>query len=554
MTDKISNLALVIFSTIIIGLVLVVFFIINFDDHVDASRNSPNLSVLPNVNDIGEYDVYELAFNYDQSGIINPWEDVTIIAQFTSPGKKRVNISGFYYDTDTWKVRFAPNEIGKWNWKTTFQSSFGKKVTKMGSFNVTASENPGFVRKSADSQFRLAFDNGLSYNPIGIGDCVLDFNQNGQINDEWGLDGDTRPPAPPIGNLVDMNTYLSTYGVAGFNLFRWSVDNCSFKLWDYISTSGNAYLVREGKWGDELVQNLHQNGFRIWMTIFGFQPSYPDAVADSPEQAAINRYVNYVMARYGAYVDIWELANEANLPDTWLTSTANYLRSIDPFKRLISTSWERPDLSVIDINSPHWYEHESEFTSDWRAYQRAAKQKPLHKPIIYGEQGNGGGTGVCNWDDASALRMRLRTWSAFFNDISLIFWNTSQAKDYCPEGSPANIYLGPEERSYIRILQDFTGNFDATTAISSPAIVSNPEIVRGYVLRSTTKYAAYLHAYTDHTHPTTDVSLTVDVPANGMLQWINPTNGVVIESYAVPSGVRHISVPPFTIDIALIVM
>jgi hypothetical protein len=161
-------------------------------------------------------------------------------------------------------------------------------------------------------------------------------------------------------------------------------------------------------------------------------------------------------------VDFWELLNERHASDEWASTMADHVRSIDPDRKLISTSWEMPSLSAIDINVPHWSESESELQSDRRVQEVATEWKQAGKPVIVGEQGN---TGM-NWDPLSGQRMRLRTWTALFQEISVIFWNTSWSKAgmhggrYSP-GKVANIYLGLEERGYIRVLQDFASRLDA---------------------------------------------------------------------------------------------
>ena len=136
---------------------------------------------------------------------------------------------------------------------------------------------------------------------------------------------------------VDVGTYLGAYQAAGVNLFRWSVDNCAFNLYQRIAPQGNVYMEREGNWGDRLVRELRSHGFRVYMSIFGFNP--PFATDASPEQInAVERYVKYVVDRYGAYVDFWELMNEAQVSTAWYTQIATYLRSVDPYHHPIATS------------------------------------------------------------------------------------------------------------------------------------------------------------------------------------------------------------------------
>ena len=48
----------------------------------------------------------------------NPFEDVDISAVFTS-GKQKIVVPGFWDGDDTWKVRFALNKEGLWNYTVT---------------------------------------------------------------------------------------------------------------------------------------------------------------------------------------------------------------------------------------------------------------------------------------------------------------------------------------------------------------------------------------------------------------------------------------------------
>jgi hypothetical protein len=72
------------------------------------------------------------------------------------------------------------------------------------------------------------------------------------------------------------------------------------------------------------------------------------------------RYLKYSVARWGAYVDFWELLNEQSADQRWIQMMADYVHSIDPYHRPVTTSWEQPELSSLDFNSPHWYAREAE--------------------------------------------------------------------------------------------------------------------------------------------------------------------------------------------------
>lgn len=513
---------------------------------------------------VSRYDVFEQTFHWKSAAYSNPWEQVQLTLALVSPSGRTVSVGGFYDAPDTWKARFAPAEIGVWSWQATLTDSQEKKEEK-GSFTVAKSNNPGFVRANPVNKFRWAFEDGTPYHPIGIGDCVRTrshHDPNAGVLDSWGLDGGFRRPGVEE-SRVPMDTYFKAYSDAGVNLFRWSVDNCAFNLYRTISSGGNVYLLEEGAAGDKLVRKLKEHDLRVYMVLFAFKPpgaghsgnhAAPPHLDVSPrpnppnatqEFDAIKRYVKYVVDRYGAYVDFWELMNEASVSDEWYREIIPYLRSVDPYKHPISTSWEKPQVDGIEINSPHWYQKENEFDSDHETWKRFERWKAHGKPVIVGEQGNS----VQNWDERSGLRMRLRSWTAFFAEGVLIFWNSSGSKDYKNAGA-ANIYLGPEERGYLKVLQDFTQGFDARAAITTVQ-VSDTKLVRAYALTSSTSYAAYLHAYTDHAKPTTGITVTIEPQTAGLATWMEPSTGRVLNTQSVEAGRQTLAVPPFTIDVAL---
>jgi hypothetical protein len=483
---------------------------------------------------ISRYGVFERSFHQTSSGYANPWEQVSLAVTFTSPSGRRTRIGGFYAGPDTWKVRFSPAQKGRWRWEATLADSTQTQKTR-GTLVVVGGTGHGFADRSPYNRFRWTFADGSPYYPLGIGDCVLDVGRSGSPFDDFNVDA-TRGP-------VDVRTYLSAYQAAGVNLFRWSVDNCAFGLYQRIAPEGNVYLEREGDWGDRLVSELRSHGLRVYMSIFGFNPPFVND--PSPEQLnAVERYVKYVVDRYGAYVDFWELMNEAKASAAWYTRIATYLRSVDPYHHPIATSYERPDLPVIDVNSPHWYERESEPDSDLRTWNVFTAWKSAGKPVIVGEQGNSGQ----NWDERSAVRMRLRAWTAFFAEGTIIFWNTSGIKNY--RSAAANIYLGPEERGSLNVLQRFTQGFDPRARIV-PINASAPATVRGYALSGPREFGAYLHAFRNQAAPTTGVRLTIRARSTGSATWIDPVGGRVLARSTVRRGTRQLVVPPFLVDVAL---
>jgi len=504
------------------------------------------IGVSMSASSVPRYGVFELNITHRETVFSNVWEDPAITVTFTSPADKIYRVGGFYDSSDLWKARFAPSEAGVWRWALEWRDAQGVQNAN-GTFESAASSEKGFVRRHPTNPFRLVFDDGSLYPALGIGDCMLDTDHSGSPIDSWGFDGGFRPPGTEPGTGTDIDTYMRAYGGAGFNLFRWSVDNCAFKLWDRIDPSGNVYLQREGQFGDTLVTRLRQNGFRTYMTIFGFNPPFPTDTGNPAKMNAVKRYAKYEVDRYGAYIDFWELMNEypnppASIKDEWYSIVGDYIRSIDPYQHLISTSWQRPDLAAIEINSPHWYQDESEFDSDRETDRNFRHWKASGKLVIVGEQGNN----LKNWDERSALRMRLRSWTAFFSEGTLIFWNVSGFKDN--RAVPASLYLGPEERSYIRVLQDFTAAADSD--IGQFTLTPSSASIRAYGLKSSGVILGYFHHFTSH-QETVSSSLTLDMPTAGTAVWIDPATGKTLQVAPVGRGRQTLIMPPFAVDVAL---
>jgi len=421
------------------------------------------------------------------------------------------------------------------------------------------------VRRHPRNPFRLVFDDGSAYFPIGLQECFGDGTATGSVLDAQSLEGPFRmdrkgrpalPPGPmfqpgPSNNPVNADIYFRRYARCGFNLFRFSQKNCSYELYRDLDN----YLVQEGIMTDELLAHVRKYGMRIFYGIFGYQKVFNDDPDNAEGMEKVKRFVKYSVDRWGAYVDFWEFLNEQHADDKWYEIMVGYLRSIDPYHHPITTSWERPELPGIQINAPHWYQRENELESDLVTVTRAKKWKKYNMPVIVGEQGNHtdkkrppppGVGGV--WDERSALRMRIRSWTAFFNEIAFIFWNTSYAKD----GHYMNIWLGPKEREYVRALQDFAYCLDPDI-VMAPVTVSDSSLVRAYALVSRKRAGVYLHHYSNHTEPVRGLRVTLDVPAPAKGYWYCPETAAILEIVDAPAGKQTFTVPEFTVDLAFLV-
>ncbi|NQU25123.1 MAG: DUF5060 domain-containing protein [Candidatus Nealsonbacteria bacterium] len=574
-----------------------------------------DVAVSQNTEKLSPYQVFELTLQHDGKYDDPTW-DVSIDVKFRSPGGKRIAVGGFFYGSskpqkpivketggrggstavwpcdpaDLWKARYAPSELGRWTFEWVLRNPSGDRATGTGRFEVVPGRNhrKGFVRIHPDNPFRLVFDDGSAYFPIGFQDGIFDNNHNGSVMDSrtvegpFRLDPEGRRPVPPPGAMfargpgmgpINGDVDFRRHADAGFNLWRFSPNNFSIKVFAEANNANQATLDRV-RWEqaimvDEMLQMARKYKLRNFYGIFGYTPVSNDRPGDAEAMARVKRIVKYSVDRWGAYVDFWEFLNEQKAETGWYEVVIPYLKSIDPYGHPITTSWERPELDGIDVNAPHWYGNEPELTSARATADRAKQTKRFGKPVVYGEQGNyrGGedqsarGVGGV-WDPGSARRMRVRNWTAMFNEIAFIFWETSYAKD----GHVRNIWIGPEERQYIRAMQDFADRLDRDVRMVevSPSGTQAGE-VQCYGLRSRQCAAVYLHHHAcdqckqaghrwDHNRgEVKGLQVTVDVPKAGKAYWYRPIDGDVLAVTDAPAGRQTFTAPPFEIDLALLI-
>ena len=558
-----------------------------------APQNALTVEARVNSETIPRYDVFEVTFRHDHD-YTDPFHDVTIEATLTAPGGQTYAVGGFFYGSseppdirasepdargrrnvqyiyakrDVWKARFAPGEVGAWTYSYTFANAAGERTTGEGAFTCVQGRAPnrGFLRQDPRNPYRWVYEDGSPYYPIGLQDCWGDGEGSGSalatcsMEGPYRTDRQNRPELPPGAifrsgpsmNPQNGDVYFRTFGQCGFNLYRFSQQNCSYVLYDDL----DHYLIQQGIMTDELVRTARKYGFRFMYGLFGYQKAFTDTPEDAAGMEKVKRFVKYSVDRWGAYVDIWEFLNEQKAADGWYAAMIPYLQSIDPYHHPITTSWERPELTGIEVNAPHWYDgYSNGLDCDARTAGNAGNWKQQGKPVIVGEQGNHaskeqlqepgvGGT----WDPGSPLRMRLRNWAAFFCEIGFIFWNTSYARD----GHFMNIWLGPQERQYVRAMQGFAEALGPDLHMAEVA-VSRPQEARAYGLASADRAGAYLHHFTDHHSPLADLQVTLDVPATGRAYWYSTETAAILGVADAPAGRQTFAAPAFEQDLALLI-
>lgn len=299
-----------------------------------------------------------------------------------------------YYDKDSdagslWKARFAPSESG--NYKYHF------RLTKKGS-NIENSKEKTFITKDSQSEGFL------------------------RLNNYWTLKFDSGKPFRGIGENIASNprtktakyTYsylLPKISANGANFIRIWMDQASLpKEWYVPRRRPNEVTPPETEIKtnqlDETIEIAEKNGIYIMVALdihgmlidgSSWSGNAFNAVNGGPaktpaefftlEESKI-KYKNklrYFVARWGysTHIAFWEFFNEVDnamfgtsqnkpavpmphkIVTDWHREMSDYLKSIDPYKHLVTTSISHReidglnDLPSIDLNQKHIYKRTS---------------------------------------------------------------------------------------------------------------------------------------------------------------------------------------------------
>jgi outer membrane protein assembly factor BamB len=489
--------------------------------------------------------ILEISIKHDENLYHNKFTDLKINAVFENKNKKeKIKISGFYFDHNTWKIRFSAPSPGEYEYQISIKSPF--KIEK---YSGTVQLNTGKDEVISTNQDLFVINDEKVFFPLGIQDIFTDRNYNGNLMDMMS-NSSTTEPVSDVKNFsyLNIDDYLDLYQKEGkINIFRYGVDHWTMPLWHSINPENIVLSVNGGKFGDNLIEKLRERNIKIIMTIFGFYPPYRsyEEIIDEDNQQALAIYLDYVIARFSPYVDLWELSNEAEAHELWYEFVIDYLQENDPYHHPISTNWETESAKNLNYLSVHWYNPDSTDSGTLSNQIDYLKQKyqNAQQPIFITEFGFKNNSFFQN----SSESMRILTWLSIFQKMGIIFWTQGQNGIYNNPNN-ANIYLGPIERSYLSILNDFLPeNF--FIPITSELILIPDLQVQVYLLKNNDFILAYLLKI-DKSSKNQDY-FQLNLQNSATLQWIDPKTGLIIEEQQLESETQNILVPNFNVDLAM---
>jgi outer membrane protein assembly factor BamB len=489
--------------------------------------------------------ILEISIFNDENLYQNKFKDLKIEAVFEKiDEKEKIKISGFYFDHNTWKIRFSAPNSGEYKYQINIKSPYAIKK-----YSGAIQLNTGKDEIIDTNQGLFVINNKTVFFPLGIQDVFADWNYNGNLMDMMS-NSSTEEPVSNIKDFsyLNIDDYLDLYKEeAKINIFRYGVDHWTMPLWHSIDSDNIVLSANGGKFGDTLIEKLRARDIKIIMTIFGFYPPYRsyEEITDRDNQQALEFYLDYVIARFSPYVDLWELSNEAEAHELWYEFIINYLRENDPYQHPISTNWETESAKNLDYLSIHWYNPNSTDSGHLSNQIAYLNQKHLNqeKAILISEFGFKNFSHFQN----SAESMRILSWLSTFQRMGLIFWTQGQNGIY-KNLDNANIYLGPIERSYLSVLSNFLPK-DFLLPIKNELFLLRDLQTQVYYLKNNDYILAYLLKIDEGKEQNNFLSFNLDRDAK--LEWIDPKTGLVIEEKTLTKGEEKIQIPNFSLDLAM---
>jgi hypothetical protein len=373
----------------------------------------------------GTYPMIEFAFHVPLVAGGTPFEREIVGLVRTPTGALRT-VPAFYDGDDLWRIRYTPDAPGEHSLAEVRETagaasgSLNVRPTAPLTHSVSGAPAPGFIRRSPKLVQQFMFDNGAPFFPFGQ-------------NVAW---------ASP----TEYQKYFSKMAAVGQNWSRvwmthWACLNLDWNLCEPTSP-GMLSLDAARRW-DEILRTAEANGifFQLVLQHHGQYNTFinsnwagnplnqanggclklPEDFFTSPEARRLCRLkYRYIVARFGYSPAImaWELFNEVELTDAfigreavdaihhpslkaapallkrgdvapiaaWHTEMAEYIRSIDPYHHLITTSSppvDSPIWQALDYYQLHNYQPEM-----LKTISRFPDFARLRKPIFYGEVGD----------------------------------------------------------------------------------------------------------------------------------------------------------------------
>jgi len=384
----------------------------------------------------GSMELYQsVTFKFMVPGLLkNPFDpdEISLNANIITSEKDSLIIPGFFAGDSVWYVKYTPQKTGFCDIR--FYLSYKDSVLEIDStsINITESDRDGFIRLDSLSNYNFRFDSGKIFRGIGENVCWAgDFEYYFQKLNEndcnftriwmcpWGLSLEWEETGLGRYNLENAARLDSILILAE------KYDIYIMLCFGYhgVIQRGQGHF-NENKWAKNPYSLVNGGPCKFSFEFF----------TDSLAKSYYKKRLRYLVARYGhnTRIQSWEFWNEVDLTTgkpndviAWHWEMGAYLRNIDPYKHLISSSFsssDYPDLwycKYIDFSQIHLYNdpdlvYATKESIRWHT-------KLFNKPHVIGEYGveyRGGPETIAA--DSQFVGIHNGLWAGFISPTPII--------------------------------------------------------------------------------------------------------------------------------------
>ncbi|MGQ9523724.1 MAG: DUF5060 domain-containing protein [Armatimonadota bacterium] len=462
----------------------------------------------------------ELFYRLERVG--NPFTDISIRAEFTSPSGRLVVLPGFYAGDGIWKVRFAPDEPGEWSWRVILPGEIDS-----GSLVCEDAPAKGLLRADLDYPQRLRFQNGDWFFPLGSGTEL--------ITPPGFTDTDaTEPTAASLEAWLEYLDLLNEHRINKLRLWLPPPGDTASALTPWRNALHGASIPLQFHlpyWDrlDRIIAAAAQRDIVVELVVLAEPPN--------AEPECLEFFAGYLLARTVSFWNVWYsvlISNHGS--DAWLDRWISLFRSLDPYSHLLSApvvprgeTEQSPLLTDIVHLSAEMVPEAGAKTlySLWEA----------GRPCVVDDPHWVGSSRPTGDPDDPAMYAQERFW----------FWTV-----FASGGSPCRVawqsWNETPSMDWIRCLAHFADQLQWWTLRPDPDAVAQATC-QAYCAVSPTDIVLYcIGGGSGH-----KVVLRAD-PGNYLLRWFDPPAGEFVgEASGYSDGRLPLELPEFREDIALLI-
>lgn len=237
---------------------------------------------------------FKSGINYE-----NPFQQCTLKVAFISPSGETNIVYGFWDGGKTWKIRFSPDQLGRWTFHTSCSDFANVRLdNQTGEFLCTSSVG--------DSRF-------ARHGPVKLTRDRLHFEHADGTPFFWMAD--IAWNAPRLSTLKEWITYTQTRGGQNFSAVEWAaISGVDTKMHSAFTGQGRLRIDPEYfQQLDAKVEMMNRAGLLSVISPFWQAAGTTNAL---PEDQ-IKLLVRYMTARWGAYEVAWLLTPDQNRSANW---------------------------------------------------------------------------------------------------------------------------------------------------------------------------------------------------------------------------------------------